>query len=169
MSAEKIKGYTPRMCQEAMIDALKELFKGKKFIGQEGRKELKFFIQDLPITDEYDRDSDVDRASAPYIVVQLNGVTIRDENSPAEVDMSLVICAYDTSLERAGYFDVVNIAQDIMQRFRSRPYYGGAFTVPPPMYFKTQMDDTSPYYYGAVALVATCPIINEETEMSAFV
>ena len=170
MKDYRAMGFTPRFCQEAMIEELQELFKGKKFIGQENRKALKFFKQDLPISDDYDRDADADIASAPYIVVQLNSVTIPDENSTAIIDLSLVICAYDASLERAGFFDVVNIAQDILQHFASRPFFGGCFTVETPMKFVTQQDDTSPYYYGAVALPnVTCPVINTETEMSAFV
>ena len=34
--AEKITGYTSEMCQQAMIDELKELFRDMKFTGQEG-------------------------------------------------------------------------------------------------------------------------------------
>ena len=43
--AEKITGYTSEMCQQAMIDELKELFRDMKFTGQEGEKPLKIFKQ----------------------------------------------------------------------------------------------------------------------------
>ena len=36
--AEKITGYTSEMCQQAMIDELKELFRDMKFTGQESEK-----------------------------------------------------------------------------------------------------------------------------------
>ena len=46
--AEKITGYTSEMCQQAMIDELKELFRDMKFTGQEGEKPLKIFKQFIP-------------------------------------------------------------------------------------------------------------------------
>lgn len=42
-------GRTPQLCQDALIEMLKELFAGKLFCGQEGRKALKIYKQDLPI------------------------------------------------------------------------------------------------------------------------
>ena len=46
--AEKITGYTSEMCQQAMIDELKELFRDMKFKGQESEKSLKIFKQFIP-------------------------------------------------------------------------------------------------------------------------
>lgn len=34
-------GQTPQLCQDALIEMLRELFAGKKYNGQEGRKPLK--------------------------------------------------------------------------------------------------------------------------------
>ena len=51
-------GRTPQLCQDALIEALEDLFKGKKYNGQQGRKPLRIYKQDLPITE--DNDSDVD-------------------------------------------------------------------------------------------------------------
>jgi hypothetical protein len=56
--AEKITGYTSEMCQQAMIDELKELFRDMKFTGQEGEKPLKIFKQFIP--SPTDDDDDVD-------------------------------------------------------------------------------------------------------------
>lgn len=41
-------GGTPQLCQDVMVEMLEEMFQGKKFIGQKGRKELKVFKQNLP-------------------------------------------------------------------------------------------------------------------------
>ena len=46
--AEKITGYTSEMCQQAMIDELKELFRDMKFKGQESEKSLKIFSLSRP-------------------------------------------------------------------------------------------------------------------------
>ena len=36
-------GQTPQLCQDALIEMLRELFAGKKYNGQEGRKPLELF------------------------------------------------------------------------------------------------------------------------------
>ena len=54
--AEKITGYTSEMCQQAMIDELKELFRDMKFTGQEGEKPLKIFKQFIPSPTDDDDD-----------------------------------------------------------------------------------------------------------------
>ena len=58
-------GQTPQLCQDALIEMLRELFAGKKYNGQEGRKPLAIFKQDLPIPEENDVDADTDVAHAP--------------------------------------------------------------------------------------------------------
>ena len=42
-------GRTPQLCQDALIEMLEELFTGKKYNGQQGRKPLKIYKQDLPV------------------------------------------------------------------------------------------------------------------------
>ena len=91
-------GRTPQLCQDALIEMLKELFAGKLFCGQEGRKALKIYKQDLPIPQSDDADVDTDKAEAPYIVVRMTGGQIEDDDSPQTVDFSLIVCAYDTGL-----------------------------------------------------------------------
>lgn len=48
-------------------------------------------------------DADTDVAHAPYIVVRMTGGEIADDKSPQTVEFSLIICAYDTGIERAGF------------------------------------------------------------------
>ena len=57
-------GRTAQLCQDALIEMLTELFKGKKYNGQNGRKPLKVYKQDLPIPEENDEDTDTDAAAA---------------------------------------------------------------------------------------------------------
>lgn len=142
-------GRTPQLCQDALIEMLKELFAGKLFCGQEGRKALKIYKQDLPIPQSDDADVDTDKAEAPYIVVRMTGGQIEDDDSPQTVDFSLIVCAYDTGLDREGWQDVANIKEDIIQQVCKAPYFGGAFTVLKPITWALQEDDTHPYYFGA--------------------
>lgn len=161
-------GRTPQLCQDALIEMLKELFAGKLFCGQEGRKALKIYKQDLPIPQSDDADVDTDKAEAPYIVVRMTGGQIKDDDSPQTVDFSLIVCAYDTGLDREGWQDVANIKEDIIQRVCKAPYFGGAFTVLKPITWALQEDDTHPYYFGACTLTCTAPAMTQDEQLKEY-
>ena len=95
-------GRTPELCQDALIEFLEELFEGKKYNGQEGRKPLTVYKQDLPTPEDNDIDADTDAAASPYIVVQMTNCTIPNDDSTQMVDFSLVICCYDTGKAKEG-------------------------------------------------------------------
>lgn len=158
-------GRTPQLCQDALIEMLEELFKGKKYSGQEGRKALTVYKQDLPVPQDNDVDADTDEAAAPYIVVQMTGGHIRDEDEPQTVDFSIIVCCYDTGIKREGYQDVANIKEDIVQRVCTAPYFGGAFTILKPIAWALQVDDTAPYYFGACTLTCTAPAMTQDTAL----
>lgn len=158
-------GRTPQLCQDSLVDMLRELFKGKKYVGQKGRKELTVYKQDLPVPEDNDVDADTDEAAAPYIVVQMTGGQIKNDRSPQLVDFSLVICCFDKSKKREGWQDVANIKEDIVQRICTRPYFGGAFTILKPISWAFQADDTAPYYFGAVSFTCTAPAMTQDTAL----
>ena len=81
---------------------LEELFAGKKYNGQQGRKPLNIYKQDLPVPEDYDADVDTDAAAAPYIVARMTGGAIKDESGPQTVEFSLIVCAYDEGGAREG-------------------------------------------------------------------
>ncbi len=163
-------GGTPQICQDAMIEMLEELFSGKKYAGQEGRKELKIIKQNLTIPKrQRDRKADTDEAAAPYVLVEMNEGAILDDDSPQIVEFSLVICAYDKGTDNDGPQDVANIKEDIIQRICARPYFGGAFTILKPITWVLQKDRTPPYYFGAITLNCTAPAMTQDTEMEVLV
>lgn len=159
-------GGTPRLCHEALVDMLKELLAEKKYNGQEKRKRIKVYRQDLPITTENDEDADTDSAPAPYVVVQMTGGKIPEGDGPQHVDFVIVVCAYDDEIERNGYTEVSNILEDIMQRVLSVPWFGGVFTILRAMDWSIQKDDTAPYYFGALVLTCTAPAMTTDTTLA---
>ena len=158
-------GRTPQLCQDALVEMLEELFEGNKYNGQQGRKALKIYKQDLPVPEDYDADVDTDAAAAPYIVARMSGGSIKDDDGPQEVEFSLIICAYDEGVGREGYQDVANIKEDIVQRLCTKPYFGGCFTVLKPFAWAMQNDDTHPYYFGACNFTCTAPALTQDTEL----
>lgn len=158
-------GRTPQLCQDALIEMLEELFAGKKYTGQEGRKPLKIFRQDIDIPEGNDEDVDFDISAAPYIRVAMTGGEIRDDDSPQLVEFSLTICAYDPGTKHEGFRDVANIKEDIIQRVCTRPYFGGAFTILKPIAWAIQQDISPPYYFAAIVLTCTAPALTQDTEL----
>lgn len=159
-------GRTARLCQKALCETLEELFAGKKFRGQTGPKPLKVFEQDLPIPTEDDPDADTDAAAAPYVLVQVNGGSIPNDDSPQTIEFSIVICTYDLGREREGWEEVSNIKEDIIQRFCQMPYFGGAFTVLKPIAWAIQKETSPPYYFGALTFNCTAPAMTQDMALS---
>lgn len=67
-------GMTPYMMQIALNQTLKQYFKGKKYAGPGGTKELNFYEQDLPISEDTDDDVDFPAACSPYIITELGDI-----------------------------------------------------------------------------------------------
>lgn len=162
-------GHTPQLCQTALVEELRNLFEGEKFNGQEGRKELTVYEQDLPEPEDTDFDADTDAAPAPYLVVQMTGGDINDDNTTQTVDFSIVICCYRDSKSRKGYQDVANIKERMIQHFCARPYFGGMFTILKPITWALQIDETPPYYFGAVTITATAPAMTQDSELEELI
>ncbi len=162
-------GGTPQICQSALIELLQELFKGCKYSSPEGKKLLRIFRQGLNTPVGNDEDVDTDDASAPYIIVRMEGGEIPDDSSPQLVEFSLEICAYDYGGENDGALDVMNIKEKIVQRVCSAPYFGGCFTILKPIAWAVQRDPEEPYFYGACVLTCTAPALTQDTELARFV
>ena len=94
--AEKITGYTSEMCQQAMIDELKELFRDMKFTGQESEKSLKIFKQFIPSPTDDDDDVDTNESNFPCIIVSRTSGEVVNEKDPQLVLLQLIICCYMT-------------------------------------------------------------------------
>ena len=167
MQGDKIAGFTTAMMQDALCDELRNLFAGRVFNGQGGLKALKVFRQNLPIDTGLDEDADTDAAASPYIVVLVEGGKIYDMNSPKVVSVTLTVCSYDEGNKREGFRDVQNILETIEQWLCQRPHFGGAFTVllghEKNIEDALQMDDTWPYYFGALSFDVTVPVPTSES------
>ena len=173
MQGDKIAGFTTAMMQDALCDELRNLFDGRKFNGQGGLKALKVFRQNLPIDTGLDEDTDTDAAASPYIVVLLEGGKIYNPKDAKVVSTTLTVCCYDEGNERDGFRDVQNILEAIEQHFCVKPFFGGAFTVLKghEHYFEDalQMDDTWPYYFGALSFDVSVPVPVPEASLQEFV
>ena len=91
---------------------------------------------------------------------------------PEMVDMSLIICTYQTPIRNKeegvrdkkapAVLDLYNIMQDIGQHFRVYNIFGDYFNVLLPIDCAIQQDNTSPYYFATVQMDVTCPSMSSE-------
>jgi len=161
-------GGTPRLCQKALAEELEALFDGKKYNSPTGKKAVSIYQQEAPIPQGIDADADTEDAPTPFVIVRTEEGTIKDDDSPQIIEFSIILCSYDDSNARAGWQDVVNMRETIIQHLCSRPYFGDAFTVEKPIKWAMQQDDTHPYYYGVITLTCTAPALTQDTELKEF-
>ena len=155
---------TPYMMQIALNKTLKEYFKGKKYCGPGGEKELNFYEQNLPIDNGSDYEVDLPAACSPYIITELGDTISTVGDKPMTVKVTMYICAYDEGRNRQGYRDVLNIEYAIMRRFRVRPTFGQACTVDGEIKGKMSEDDYHPDSVGAVQMTCTVPNPTPESD-----
>lgn len=165
--------YTTVDAVKTLAEELRKLFDGKKFSGQGAAKPLNVFEFEFP--EDFGNDEDVDTlaAAAPFILVKSAGWSIDKMDEPEIIDMSMVICTYQTPsrnrkdgercLKAPAVLDLYNIMQDIGQHFRVYNIFGDYFTVLLPIDSAIQQDDTRPYYFATVQMDVTCPSMNSES------
>lgn len=157
---------------EIADEELDKLFAGKTFSGQGKNKPLNIFDFEFPTDFGNDEDVDTVAAAAPFILVKAAGWSIDKMEEPEMVDMSLIICTYQTPIRNKeegvrdkkapAVLDLYNIMQDIGQHFRVYNIFGDYFNVLLPIDCAIQQDDTSPYYFATVQMDVTCPSMSSE-------
>ena len=110
-------------------------------------------------------------AAAPFVLVKAAGWST-DIEEPVMIDMSMVICTYQTparskeeieKLKKApALLDLYNIMQDISQHFKVHNVFGEYFNVLMPITCVIQQDDTKPYYFSTVQMDITGPSMSRE-------
>lgn len=115
---------TPLMVQQALIDELKEMFKGYEYKNAKGEMvPLNVYMQDTPVqkyvTPEYDEESETvdtyeedeeSEVPVPYIIVRLkNGGHTGNYEDPNVINIVLIVCIWDDGLENEGHVSVMNI------------------------------------------------------------
>lgn len=167
-----INNYTPVDAVRTLRDELTKLFKGKTFSGQGEHKPLNIFTFEFPTDFGNDEDTDTVAAASPFILVKASGWSVDKADEPELVELSLIICTYQSTTRNKNEYaklmkapaamDLYNIMQDITQHFRTHPIFGGYYNVLLPIDCAIQQDDTSPYYFATVQLDVTCPGMSSE-------
>ncbi len=169
------------LLQDALVNELKRMFKDFHLRNQEGSVfGVNIFSQNLPIPKsapppEGDLDpsaveeglwaSDVSYVPEPfpYIIVRANQGEIETIEGEQEIEFYLLIGVYDNSLDNQGHKDVLNIIQDIYERFSKCAILDHRYECAMPIDWVLQDEESYPYYFGAMTLnFLTHPIRRED-------
>lgn len=169
---------TPLMVQQALIDELKEMFKGYEYKNAKGEMvPLNVYMQDTPVqkyvTPEYNEESETvdtyeedeeSEVPVPYIIVRLkSGGHTGNYEDPNVINIVLIVCIWDDGLENEGHVSVMNILQKIYERFAKNSDLRRIAVFNGQWVWARQEDDYYPFFIGSSSLSFNIPYIRKET------
>lgn len=157
------------LLQEALAEEIRHLTSHMLFKSPRGKNvPLNVFLQNLPIVlpenkeiepedenmDEEYQEEEADERF-PYCIVKLdsgNSEDAEDAESKHIIKTAVIVGLYDDSLSMEGYKSILNIFEDIRQRFRRNPVLDGRYLVGKKISWALPDDDreTNPYCFGAM-------------------
>ncbi|NBH27668.1 hypothetical protein D3Z60_18265 [Lachnospiraceae bacterium] len=98
----------------------------------------------------------------PYILIVPDEGGIEDSTSPQTVSIQILIGIYDKGLENQGKRQVLNVINDICERFLKNPAMKGWCYADEKITWVIDKEDEYPYHYGAVWMVFNTPAFRRE-------
>jgi len=149
---------TADVLQEKLIKRVKKVLESLELPTVSGeRRKIKIYSQDLNIPDDEDEDSDIETATAPYIIVRITDGFQETWDSALQVNVVFIICIYAKDTDKEGTKDIMTIINKLYQSFAESPNID-EFEAEPPIEWTLQTDvDTYPYFFGAVSIGFNCP------------
>lgn len=118
---------------------------------------INVFEQNLPI-----QKNDDDTEPYPYIIVKVMEGDIPDDESRYIIMVNLIIGIYYDNIDSQGTDIVLNVIQEVIERFRKKPVLNKKFIMQQKLKWAVQDDDTYPYYFGGIEMNWTVPLIQRE-------
>ncbi|MCI8950040.1 MAG: hypothetical protein HFG49_08365 [Lachnospiraceae bacterium] len=163
-----IRALTPLFFQEALKKEMEEMTKDMRFCQQRSqeRVSLNVFCQSLPIPGKKNTQEDTgmdfdtidyidgqEEAAAfpfPWCLVKIDGGHIPKVNDRQEVQVAVCFGIFNDSLENQGHKEVLNLIQNVYERFSVNPILDGQYTCSGEFEWALQDEDTYPYFFGAI-------------------
>lgn len=100
----------------------------------------------------------------PYVLIVPDEGAINNSSSPQTVSIKLLVGIYDKGLENQGKKHVLNVINDICQRFLINPDLKGRYYADEKITWVVDSEEEYPYHYGAVWMVFNTPAFRRESE-----
>lgn len=124
-----------------------------------GRTNINIFQFGLPI----EKTKEESKKKFPYVLITLQEGNITGERSdPQKVHIYLLIGVYDDGTDNQGKKHVLNIINDICERFLKDPVLKGRYYADKEIKWVVDDDEEYPYNYGAVWMTFNIPTFRRE-------
>lgn len=100
----------------------------------------------------------------PYALIIPDEGGIADGTSPQTVSIQILIGIYDNGMENQGKKHVLNVINDISERFLRDPVLKGWCYADEKITWVVDKEEEYPYHYGAVWMVFHIPAVRRESE-----
>lgn len=100
----------------------------------------------------------------PYVLILPSEGEIGSSQSPQTVNIKLLIGVYDKGTENQGKRQVLNVINDICQRFLINPVLKERYYADEKITWVVDEEEEYPYHYGAVWLIFNTPAFRRENE-----
>ncbi len=99
----------------------------------------------------------------PYVLVRpLEGNITGEKTDPQKVSMYLLVGVYDGDMDNRGKRHVLNVINDICERFLKDPVLAGKYYADSEMTWVMDDDEEYPYHYGALWMTFNIPVFRRE-------
>lgn len=127
---------------------------------REGTTDMNVFQFGIPI----EKTAEDKKKKFPYTLIVPDEGGIKNSTSPQTVSVQLLIGVYDDGLENQGKKQVLNVINDICERFLNNPVLKGWCYADEKITWIVDKEEEYPYHYGAVWLVFHTPAVRRENE-----
>lgn len=165
--------------QDDLAAELKTVFSGLKLkTPMGGLSEVNVFTQALPIPppteppegedqtllEEGFTDTDPVKTEDPYpyAIVRVEDGRIEAIDDDQTVTVLVILGVYDDDLRNQGHKDVLNMIQDIYERFAKNAILARKYECQHPIQWSLQEEESYPYFFGGVALTFNTVQIRRE-------
>ncbi len=132
-----------------------------------GRTKINVFQFGLPIEKTIektkDRTKEISKKTFPYaLIIPQEGTVTGEGLEPQKVYIYLLIGIYDDDTDNQGKKHVLNIINDICERFLKDPVLKGGYYADEEIKWVVDTEEEYPYHYGAVWMTFNIPTFRRE-------
>lgn len=156
--------------QDAFVEELQDLFSERKYkkpySENEERVALKVYSQALPKSFRLEDEEPPELSLAPYIIVELDEGNSGNTDKAEQVKMRLIICIYDDEENNQGHKDVMEIIEQVKNRFLINPLLKNQYRYNEDEGIQWALpdDDTHPYFFGGLDITFEAPTVRKEDD-----
>jgi hypothetical protein len=153
---------TPYILQKELAKEVEKICRHMELTDAKGQTaSLKAYEQSLPL-----RADDEENEPYPHAIVRLdNGKAGVDKEDANKVNVLILIGVCDRNYEMQGHKQILNIINDIYERFAKNPVLSKQFIADKEIVWSLQDEDmkkTYPYFLGGMSMSFTISAFNRE-------